>query len=354
MAPMIVQSASSLLVLASSSSYQAVERSILCSDGIRLAARQWTSSVVTDPPTSNTRLLLLHGWMDNAASFDIFAPALLDRGRCAEILALDLPGHGRSAHKSADGPPQSLAEYAFYAREVLGQHEDGRPWTVVGHSMGGSVGVLLAAAWPELVERLVLLETLGPLCRPAEDVVKHLRIGAEARTKGNRKLFPEFNASVDPVIKKNMSKKTHQGKRLYPDLETAVRTRVSTARMFPGTQSISTEAARAMVERSVDRIESDQGVTFAHDTRLQWPNLQYTTEEQSRALLKAVTCPTCVVLGEQGWPIPAELKAEALALLTPTVLRTVRGSHHCHADPEDAGAVIDVVSTFLEQEKQSS
>ena len=73
---------------------QVKEIVIPCSDGIELAAKHW-SSLPTKENTKKDRILLLHGWLDNAASFDLLAPKL----NCvlnAEIVALDLPGHGFS------------------------------------------------------------------------------------------------------------------------------------------------------------------------------------------------------------------------------------------------------------------
>ena len=69
--------------------------------------------------TPTKKILCLHGWLDNAASFNRLAPLLLDSSspltdeqlqQPMEILALDFPGHGLSGHKSVDGPPQLLAE----------------------------------------------------------------------------------------------------------------------------------------------------------------------------------------------------------------------------------------------------
>ena len=68
--------------------------------------------------TPTKKILCLHGWLDNAASFNRLAPLLLDsfpvsdeqQQQPMEILALDFPGHGLSGHKSVDGPPQLLAE----------------------------------------------------------------------------------------------------------------------------------------------------------------------------------------------------------------------------------------------------
>ena len=55
---------------------------------IRIAAREWG-----DP--EGEPVLAIHGWLDNAASFDTLAPLLAE----LHLVALDLPGHGRSQHR---------------------------------------------------------------------------------------------------------------------------------------------------------------------------------------------------------------------------------------------------------------
>jgi pimeloyl-ACP methyl ester carboxylesterase len=100
------------------------------------------------------KILCLHGWLDNAASFNRLAPVLInsfsessEKVYPTELIALDFPGHGLSGHKSTDGPPQLLAEYTYYVAECLealkwcnvgspGRKEDDKI-TIIGHSMGG-------------------------------------------------------------------------------------------------------------------------------------------------------------------------------------------------------------------------
>jgi pimeloyl-ACP methyl ester carboxylesterase len=71
---------------------------ITCSDGMQLAAKHWS---VNEGKTSNeeidhsSKIVCLHGWLDNAASFNMIAPTLNSRLN-ADILALDFPGHGHS------------------------------------------------------------------------------------------------------------------------------------------------------------------------------------------------------------------------------------------------------------------
>jgi pimeloyl-ACP methyl ester carboxylesterase len=106
------------------------ERSFTCSDGVKLAVKCWSNGGSMTEPTK--KILCLHGWLDNAASFNRLAPLLLDslsplsdeqQQQPMEIMALDFPGHGLSGHKSVDGPPQLLAEVSYlYIEEVSFLH----------------------------------------------------------------------------------------------------------------------------------------------------------------------------------------------------------------------------------------
>jgi 3-oxoadipate enol-lactonase len=128
--------------------------------GTRLAYRVWGSPEA--PP-----LVLLHGLGDGAADWDGVAPAFAGRWR---VYAPDLRGHGRS------GRPGDYSVELMEA-DVLGfldALELGRV-DLIGHSMGGLVGYLVAGDHPERVRRLIL-EDVAAL-RPRER-------GAPARPEG--------------------------------------------------------------------------------------------------------------------------------------------------------------------------
>jgi 3-oxoadipate enol-lactonase len=119
--------------------------------GTRLTYRVWGSPGA--PP-----LILLHGLGDGAADWDGVAPAFAGRWR---VYAPDLRGHGRS------GRPGDYSVELMEA-DVLGfldALELGRV-DLIGHSMGGLVGYLLAGDHPERVRRLIL-EDVAAL-RPRE------------------------------------------------------------------------------------------------------------------------------------------------------------------------------------------
>ena len=99
-------------------------------------------------------VVMLHklgGWM---ADWRQLAPLVAARGR--RVIALDLPGHGES---DIMGPPpyfQSLPESAAIVKTALEEIGVTR-FDLVGNSLGGCTGVVLAACWPESVRKLALL-----------------------------------------------------------------------------------------------------------------------------------------------------------------------------------------------------
>jgi pimeloyl-ACP methyl ester carboxylesterase len=107
-------------------------------------------------------LVLLHGYLDQAWSFAPFVDALR-RLHPVEILAPDLRGHGGTEWVGRGGYyhfPDYVADLAALLRTT------GKPLYLLGHSMGGSVAALLAGTCPERVDRLILVEGLGPPSEP--------------------------------------------------------------------------------------------------------------------------------------------------------------------------------------------
>ncbi len=99
-------------------------------------------------------VLILHGYLEQGAAWDAVARRL---GRA--VCAPDQRGHGRSEHVGRGGW-YHFWDYVGDAATLI-DHLGG-PLDVVGHSMGGTVALLLAATRPDAVRRLVLVEGLGP------------------------------------------------------------------------------------------------------------------------------------------------------------------------------------------------
>ena len=99
-------------------------------------------------------LLLVHGLGGAASNWVELAPAL---ARSYRVLALDLPGHGGSSPLPA---APSLTPFADVLAAVA-EREALLPVAVVGHSLGGLVGLRLALRRPDAIRALVLAASAG-------------------------------------------------------------------------------------------------------------------------------------------------------------------------------------------------
>jgi pimeloyl-[acyl-carrier protein] methyl ester esterase len=100
---------------------------------------------------SGPDLVLLHGWGLNVRVWDGLVEELRDRFR---IIAVDLPGHGRSLWSPGRNTP---AEQAWLLHSTLAPISN--RYSLLGWSLGGQIALDLAAAMPARVEKLVLVAT---------------------------------------------------------------------------------------------------------------------------------------------------------------------------------------------------
>lgn len=118
-------------------------------DGVRVHYREADPA----PPATQT-LLLIHGWI--GSSYD-FQPLMEHLPRSMRVIAVDLPGSGRS---QKTGIHFSLEYLLGFIDSFVGRLELNR-FVLVGHSMGGELAVRYAVLHPERVERLVLIDPFG-------------------------------------------------------------------------------------------------------------------------------------------------------------------------------------------------
>lgn len=252
-----------------------------------LAALQWGDA---DAPP----LLALHGWLDNAASFARLAPLLASHRR---VFALDLPGHGHSAHL-----PQGARRYhvidqvdrVLDAADALGLDR----FDLLGHSLGAGIASLLAAAAPSRVERLLLVEGLGPLADDGAQTLQRWR-DAHARRHASRRT-PRLFARVDDAV---------------------------AARVAAG--GLDADEARPIVERNLREI--DGGFVWRSDPRLRLPTPLRIGEEQLRRLLAGIEAPTLLLLAEPATPyLPTALMDARAACVEDIRIEHLAGPHHLH------------------------
>lgn len=253
------------------------------------------------------RVLALHGWLDNAASFIPLGPLL----EGLDLVALDLPGHGHSEHRHTTARYHFI-DYPFNVDAAL----DALGWEschLLGHSLGASIASTYAAGAPERVRSLTLLDGLGPMTAPADGTAERLR----------RSLRRNRQGSSEP--------------RRFGSLEEMIEARREVS-------GLSEPAARLICRRSAR--QQDRAFFWRSDPALNWVSSLQMTEEQVLDLLRHIQCPTLTyqALPAPKWFPAATLQARKAAIAHAQHL-TIEGHHHFHMDVP--AAIAETIQSFI-------
>jgi pimeloyl-ACP methyl ester carboxylesterase len=253
------------------------------------------------------RVLCLHGWLDNAASFVPLAPFL----DTLDLVAIDLPGHGRSGHRDPTARYHFI-DYLFNLDAAL----DELGWPdchLLGHSMGAAICAVFASGAPERVRSLVLLDTVGPISVTAEGTALRLRRSLEKNRRGTGAVR-QFD-SIEEMV---------QARRKVSDL--------------------SEPAARLICERGAR--SEDGRFAWRSDPALNWVSALVMTDEQALDILRNIEAPalTLTVTEESPWCSADKLAARKQAMARARHL-TLQGHHHFHMDAP--GQIAETVRNFI-------
>ncbi|SDM88757.1 alpha/beta fold hydrolase [Polaromonas sp. JS666] len=174
--------------------------------GLSYHVRLWESPSGTNPALPP--LLLVHGWMDVAASYQFMVDALSDafvQGRT--IIAPDWRGFGLTG-SGPDGSPADNYWFADYLADLdflLDHYAGEQPVDLVGHSMGGNVAMLYAGVRPARIRRLVNLEGFGlPPSKPEQAPGRYAKWMDELKSLQRGELALKAYDSVDGVARRLM------------------------------------------------------------------------------------------------------------------------------------------------------
>ena len=135
--------------------------------GVDLAVHEWGAP---DAPP----VLLVHGALDFARTFDVFAPLIADAG--FRVVSYDQRGHGDSAHAALYGWVADERDLLMVADSITRQ-----PIPVIGHSKGGSLLIHAIEALPHRFTRFACID--GMLFRsPHPDTAMHERRSMSRKT----------------------------------------------------------------------------------------------------------------------------------------------------------------------------
>ena len=271
--------------------------------GLKICARQWGNP--GGEPTIG-----LHGWLDNANTFERLAPLLPE----LNLIAIDFAGHGLSDHR-ADGvhyhPLYDMQDVLAVANQ-LNWHQ----FNVMGHSMGASIASELSAMFPDRIRRAIQIDGfVATGGNTAEDRIEQSRVAIE------KILNPHHKAKVFDSIE-------------------AMAKRVTEA------TDQTMDAARVLVARGHRAVAG--GISWRTDPRIRYPTPLRHSREHIDLMLRDATSPSLLIVAEQGdeW-YQGEIELAMVHHPNLTV-RRMPGPHHIHLEPDYVEQVATFVREFME------
>lgn len=262
---------------------------------------------------SGPTVLLIHGLAGSSKTWDDVIPLLTPH---ADVIAVDLLGHGESAKPTGD---YSLGAFASGLRDflsILGVESV----TIVGHSFGGGVAMQLAYQHPHLVDRLVLVGS-GGLGREVSWLLRVLTLpGAE---------YVMPIAFPKPIVDRATDVGRQLGRRniRWPKL----------AEMWRAYSSLAGATNRKAFVRTMRGVIEPTGQTVNASDRL----------------YLAAHVPTMIVWGDQDGIIPVRHGYAAHELIPSSRLEVIEGvGHFPHVERPDTFA--NLLVDFLESTNPAS
>ncbi len=267
-------------------SSQFEEKTFLIRD-LKIRAKCWNEG-------ESYKVIALHGWLDNAASFDVLAPKFTG----CSVVAIDLPGQGFSDHRPLSATYHlwdDLLDVLAVADE-LGWQE----FAVLGHSRGAMLSIMLAASCPERINRLFLVDGLMPIPVKLEDAPKQLR------------------SYIDDF------RREQRDSRVFDDRTAAIKVRAKAGR-------IPESVAALLAERNLREV--DTGWQWHVDSRLKAASAIKLSSEHNAAFLDAVKCPVQVFLASEGLGSYQKID-KFLEKYDDFLWYKLKGHHHLHMDDQ--------------------
>ncbi|AXT55440.1 alpha/beta hydrolase [Aquimarina sp. AD1] len=288
---------------------------VLDIEGFKISAKTWGDK--TGQP-----LLAIHGWLDNANTFDKIAPLLSED---IYLVALDLAGHGFSDHRSVNDS-YYLWDYAIDILNVVSILK-WKNFSILAHSMGTGVAAIIAAAMPEFMDRLVFIDGLGaPFVINEGDVVSNFR-------KSTKQLKMAKKTKLFGFSSTNSSQ--------FDTREEAIKDR-----MKSNISSMSYDASACLIGRSLS--QTSNGYRWRYDPRIALPECYKMTERQAQLFIEKISCEVLVILGKEGL-FSNGMFSERLKRFKKASVHWVTGGHHLHLE-ETHIETSTLINQFLQTE----
>lgn len=257
-------------------------------------------------------ILAMHGWQDNAASFDNIAPLIMKK---TPVLAIDLPGHGLSSWI----PPGFMYNELIYFLLIKGikQHFGWEKIKTMVHSLSAMTVYWYAATFPMEMQYVIGL-----------DIFKFPSVGTTMHTT-------IFGKAVDAFFKIDGSNIQHK----YKQSELIKKAAEGFFKMDESIFKILMTRGTTQKEDGMYVVNRDPRVRVA-------PVHSMFSQEQLEEFAKLIKCPYLIIKGDDKfYPEKKENFYRALEILKAAndkvQYETISATHHLHlSHPEDTAAII--------------
>lgn len=283
-------------------------------------------------PKSVRPIVLLHGWQDNAGSFD---PLIIQLPNHVSYLAIDLPGHGLSS-RLPDGMMYSLEVY-FLALLLIFEHFKWSKVSLMSHSLGSVVSFYYAATFPEKCDLVISLDGLKPLNMNYDIIEQHFSTGYLQHIQADVR---NRDASEPPAYK-------------FDELLGKVRTGVYI--------EISRESAPYLLKRATkpSRTHANK-YYFTRDGRLRSSTVPMMSHSVTKKLAKNITSPYCFIEASDSAVLLTAIEDkkyydEIMAIMHTNPMfekHSVVGNHHVHLNDPDR--ISGILSTFINKHRPTN
>ncbi|XP_060101314.1 serine hydrolase-like protein 2 isoform X2 [Heteronotia binoei] len=280
-----------------------------------IAAKAWG-------PPQGRPVLCLHGWLDNANTFNRLIPLL---PKDCYYMAVDFGGHGLSSHRPP-GFPYHFMDYVGDVRRVVEALKWSR-FTLMGHSLGGTVAGMFSCIFPDMVDKLILVESYGFFPAPKE---------YERLLKAKRKLFEgllSFEANKQYSTKVRSPQEALQ-------------------RLLKANPHLTEDSGKILLQRGTTEVSG--GVVYNRDIRITLHNHSFVSLDQSLIFLKKIQADVLMIIARDGIfsieskdvPIVKPLQ-EAFRIFLKERYHyvDVTGNHFVHLNEPEV--VAGIISAFL-------
>ncbi|CAG0917944.1 unnamed protein product [Notodromas monacha] len=282
-----------------------------------IAAKVWG-------PENGYPVLCVHGWQENANSFDTLAPLIDSKFR---LVCVDQAGCGLSSHYPVGFSYTTNDTYLFLHRIV--SFFGWEKFHYIGHSLGGGIGQNFAAVFPEKVDRLVVL-----------DLVKLIAYPTETQPKRTAQHVSQYYRHETEMATSEAPCYT-RGEALD--------------RLLKVVPSLTKDSGLILLERGLEPMEKrgsdgQQLYRYRRDIRVAFTSAMHMCIEQQRPFLKRIKCPMLLIKALSAPKYEGDaVHEETLQLFRENNPKfqyvEIDGDHHVHINSPEV--VAPLINDFL-------